>query len=191
MKLSFEEIKRYIKNTLQDIQAVYSEKGTEPFKKPAGIAIVLILASFFFYRSSSSGLLDAQDKLKWIESIKDYYNEYVSSKQTIKNYSSNLPAWKEKEEYLSYMLTSIATKNQITFSSVETQKEMPFDRIYYVTKEVRFTTTYEKLIKFLSEIETSELFIEISQINITKKESTSQLGLVEVDLIVGTIFINL
>lgn len=191
MKIDINYIRNYLKNIFQDAVAVYSEKGMEPFKKPAVIAIIVIIGSYLFYNTSSSKLLDNEEKLKWFESINNYYNEYVSSKEILKKYAANVPAWKDKDDYLSYTLTTIASKNSITFSSVETQKEMPYDRVYYVSKQVRFTTTFENLIKFLADIESTEVFIEISQITVTKKEGISHLGLVDVDLIVGTIFISL
>ncbi len=184
-------LKNYIKNIFQDVLSIYNEEGIEPFKKPMGISLLIIVASYLFYHSSTSKLLDTKDKLKWLESVKDYYNEYTTSKETIKRYALKIPAWKDKDDFLTYTITSIASKNGITFSSIESQKEMPLDKIYYVTKQVRFTTTYEKMIKFLSDIETSEIFVEISQITITKKENYSQPGYVDVDMIVGTIFINL
>ncbi|MGC8867368.1 MAG: hypothetical protein ACP5PA_04055 [Elusimicrobiales bacterium] len=191
MNIKFSEIKIYIKNLFSDVQAVYNEKGAEPFKKPLVISLIVIIALYILYHSSSSRLSDIKDRIKWIESIKDYYNEYTSSKETIKRYSSKVAAWKDKDDFLNYTLTSIASKNGIAFSSLEAQKEMTFDRVYYVTKQVKFTTTYEKMIKFLAEIETSELFLEISQITISKKENPNQLGEVDVDLTLGTIFINL
>ncbi|MEM4368218.1 MAG: type 4a pilus biogenesis protein PilO [Candidatus Anstonellales archaeon] len=191
MKLDINYIKNYLRNVFQDAIAVYSEKGMEPFKKPFVISMLIIICSYLFYKTSSSRLLDNREKVEWFNSIKDYYNEYVSSKEILKKYATNVPAWKDKDDFLSYTLTNIASKNGITFSSVETQKEMPYDRIYYVSKQVRFTTTFENLVKFLAEVERSEILVEVSQITITKRESTSQLGLLDVDLIVGTIFINL
>ncbi|MCX7641397.1 MAG: type 4a pilus biogenesis protein PilO [Elusimicrobiales bacterium] len=191
MKEKIVQIIHYIRNIIQDVQAVYAEKGSEPFKKPSVFALIALIVGYLFYNSSKTNLTVAKDKLDWLHSIKDHYGEYTTAKQTIKKYSANIPAWKDKDDFLSYTLTNIASKNGITFSSIESQREMPYDRVFYVTKQVRFTTTFEKLIKFLADIEKSDVLIEISQINIIKKENITNPGMLDVDLTVGTIFVNL
>lgn len=184
-------IKQYIKNVLQDVQAIYNEVGFEPFKKPAVISLIFIFASYFLYNTSSTSLIEKKERHDWLLLIKANYDEYISAKKTLKKYSNNIPSLKNKDDFLNYTLTSIASKNGINFSSVESQKEMQYNKVIYATKQVKFTTTFENLIKFLAEIENNEVFVEITQINITKKDTPYQIGLLDVDMTVATIFINL
>lgn len=191
MRINYLKIKSYLKDTLQDVIAIYTEKGAEPFKKPLVVFLLFIIGSYIFYNTSRSRLVETEEKLNWLRSVKGYYNDYIAATDLLKRYSKKFPAWKDKDEFLNYTLTTVASRNGIIFSSVEAQKEMVYDKIYHVTKQVRFVTTFEKLLKFLAEIELSEVFVEIFQIKLTKKEGVDQIGLIEVDLTVGTIFIKL
>lgn len=191
MNTKVKDIKNYFKNILQDVQAIYNEAGFEPFKKPAIVSLLLIFISYFLYNNSKSSLIEKRERYDWLNLMKANYNEYAAAKNTLRRYSNNIPSLKNKDDFLNYTLNSIASKNGISFSSVESQKEMQYNKIVYVTKQVKFTTTFENLIKFIAEIESNDVFIEITQINIRKKENPHQIGLLDVEMTVATIFVEI
>lgn len=188
-KLDFKMVKNYFSNLFADILMVYSERGFEVFKKPFFVSLIIIGILFFSYVFISQKASDKKDKLNWFESVKGYYDTYTKSKKIIKEYSKKLPSKEEKSEFINRVLNTAASNYRITFSEIGSQSETTFGKLTLASRQVKFSTDFDTLIRFLAEIENSEKYVEISNISVTKKKEP--IGMLEVSIVLSTVFVDL
>ncbi|MEF3280167.1 MAG: type 4a pilus biogenesis protein PilO [Elusimicrobiota bacterium] len=190
MKKTLYNLKNKLKDIIQDVEAIYLDKGPEPFKKPMLYAISAIVISYLIYLSNKGPLKNNQDEFERINQLANFYSEYIDLKKNIKNYLPMLPSIKDKDEWLNYILNTTAAKYSIIFTNVESQKELKIgDNIYVVSKQVQFATDYETLGKFIRDIENSPIFVEVSNFSAFKKNDP-QIIKIDVTLTLTTVFIE-
>lgn len=189
-KKIFIDLRNYIKNLFSDMQAVYLEKGPEPFKKPALYAISAVVISYLIYSSNVSSLKNNKSELEKTTQLAGFYNEYIDLKAAMKTYSKMIPSIKEKDEFLNYLLNLTAAKYGITFTNIESQKEFKVDNIYFVSKQVQFSADYNTIGNFVKDIENSPVFVEVSHLSLTKKNNDIVIGRLDVSINVSTIFVE-
>ena len=185
------EIKKNLKNIFSDFISVYFEKGIDPFKKPLIYGFGMILLSYVIYFPSSSKYEDLKGELNQLEIVTRYYDNYIQIKESIKRYYSFVPSFKDKEEFLGYVLNTLASKHKISFSKIESQKEVKTNfGVFVVYNSVSFSTDYYTLGNFIRDIENYKPFVYVSEINITKSDNQTVIGNLDVDLTIATIFVN-
>lgn len=186
----FLEFKSHIKDLFSDMQAVYLEKGPEPFKKPVLYALSAVVVSYLIYSSNTGTLKNNKLQLEKTIQLAGFYNEYVDLKAAMKTYSKMIPSIKEKDEFLNYLLNTTASKYGITFTNIDSQKELKVDNMYFVSKQVQFSTDYDTLGNFIREIENSPVFVEVSQLSVSKKNNDIVIGRLDVSLNISTVFVE-
>lgn len=184
------ELRYYVKDLFSDMQAIYIEKGPEPFKKPVLYAFLSVLISYLLYSSNIGTIKNNKMQLEKTKKLSGFYNEYTDLKSMIKKYSKMVPSIKDKDEFLNYFLNTTASKYGITFTNIDSQKELKFDNIYFVSKQVQFSTDYETLGNFIKEIENYMVFVEVSQLSVTKKNNEIVIGKLDVSLNISTVFVE-
>jgi Tfp pilus assembly protein PilO len=190
IKNILKNLKEYIKDLFSDMQAIYLEKGPEPFKKPGLFAIGAIFISYLIYSSNTSTLKFNREELKKSKQIAEFFQEYKDLKTTFHTYSSMIPSIKDKDDFLNYILNKTASKYQITFTNIEGQKEIEIDNIYFISKQVQFSSDYNTIANFIKDIENSPLFVEISQVSLIKRQNDSSIGKIDVSLTVSSVFVE-
>jgi Tfp pilus assembly protein PilO len=185
------KIKSYIKNMMDDLVAVYFEKGIEPFKKPLIYSFGIILISYLIYFSNSSKVSSLREELNKMEIISRYYDGYTQSKDQLEKYLKILPSIKDKNEFLGYVLNNTASKYKISFSKIDPDREIKTNltNLYFVSKQVQFSTDYNTLGNFIRDIENNKPFVYISNISIKKSDNQEYLGMLDVTLNVSTVFV--
>jgi uncharacterized protein YlxP (DUF503 family) len=185
------KIKKYFKDMFLELSLIYFEKGIDPFKKPAIYGFAAILISYLIYLPSASKKDSLKSELRQLEVISRYYNNYIQAKNDLKKYISMLPALKDKDEFLGYVLNTLASKYKISFSRIDSQKNIDTKfGVIVVYRAVQFSTDYYTLGNFIKDIENYKPFIYISSINIKKSENQTVIGTLDVDLSIGTIFVT-
>lgn len=179
----------YLKEMLSEISAIYKENGIEPFKKPLMFALPGFLISYFLiYQPSVNQLNNYERELKTLQTLAPYYNDYISAKETINSYRNKLPLYKDKDEWLNFIITSSSKKVGVSIDSLLSQNEVELSGFSVVSREVMVTTTYELIGKWLVEIENSPIFLKITNFNLKKIES--KVGYASVSLKLSTVFIK-
>lgn len=182
--------KKKIKNLIEDIEGIYIEKGIQPFQKPFLYALLTVFISYLIYLSNKGTLKNNQIEYEKMYQLSLFANEYIDLKNNIQSYFKKIPSIKDKTEWLNYLLNTTAQRYQIDFTNVESQKELKVgNNIYVVSKQVQFTTDYQTLGKFITDLENSPVFVEISQLIAIKKDDNYIVN-IEVTLNVSTIFLD-
>jgi len=185
------KIKKYFKDMFLELSLIYFEKGIDPFKKPAIYGFAAILISYLIYLPSASQKDSLKSELRQLEVISRYYDNYIQAKNDLKKYILMLPNLKDKDEFLGYVLNTLASKYKISFSKIDSQKNIDTKfGIIVVYRAVQFSTDYYTLGNFIRDIENYKPFIYISSVNIKKSENQTVIGSLDVDLSIGTIFVT-
>jgi len=176
----------YLKRMFSELYKVYSERGIEPFKKPLIFSVPAFLISYFLiYSPSVIQLNNLKRELKSLETLAPYYNDYASSKQVINSYIGKLPLYKDKDEWLNYIITSTSRKIGISIESLSSQQENEVLGFSIVSRDVTVTTTYDLIGKWIAEIENSPIYVKITNFNLKKVEGKP--GFVSVSFKVTTV----
>lgn len=181
------KLKEYAVQMLDEFKIVYAEKGFEPFKKPLLYATpAFLIAYFIIYSPSVKKMESRQREYTELCAISEFYGRYHDAKIKIKNHRSVLPALKDKDEWLNYLLTKTAKEHGIVLDSVSEQKEVDMTEAIMVSREVSFKSDYHTVGKVVSDIENSEIFVKITAFELKKNENN--LGKVSVTLTLSTLF---
>lgn len=190
IKTIITKYKKKIKNLIEDVQAIYLEKGPQPFQKPFLYAFLAIFISYLIYLSNKGTLKNNQLEYEKMSQLSSFANEYIDLKNSIQSYLKKIPSIKDKNEWLDYLLNITAHRYQIVFTNIESQKELKVgNNMYIVAKQVQFTTDYQTLGKFIRDLENSPVFIEISQLVVMKKDDNYIIN-IEVTINVSTVFLE-
>lgn len=189
MEALFNKINGILKDAVENIRIIYFEKGAGPFKKPLMFAVSAVLILYLaLYSPLSSKVARKKSEVYNLEAIAAHYNDYENVRTRFMDYQKRLPSIKDKDEWLSYILTSLARKHGIVFETFSSQTEVEMDNLLIVSREATMTTSYSKLGKWLSEMENSKIFIKVTEFNLKKDENL--IGAVKVSLTVSTIFMK-
>lgn len=170
------KIQSFFKDMMYNIMMIYGEKGIEPFKRPLIIAgPVLLVIYSMVYSPFSKKLETASRNLASIEVVSQYAADYEEGKTRLSAYQRRLPLPKDKDEWLNYIITSSARSYGVSFDGVSGQKETEIGNFIVVSREVTVTTTYDKLGRWLAEIENSPIFVRVVELNL-RRDSTNPGG---------------
>lgn len=187
MRDLFEKIKFSIKAMIWDIRGIYDEKGFEPFKRPLLYATPVILILYFIIYSPTIDKLEKKNReFRNIDAIDEYYDDYTNIKLRVKGFRRALPAFKDKDDWLNYILSSTAKTHDITFNSVSSQKEMALSGYVVVSMDVSFSSTYDKIGRWISNMENSPIFLRLTDFTMVK--DSTNIGKVKVTLTLSTVF---
>jgi Tfp pilus assembly protein PilO len=181
------KLKEIFQNIFSNLYRVYLEKGMEPFKKPVLFAAVIIFFLYFaVYSPSTSKIKNKKSELMTLESIAKYYEEYKNNKTRINYHHGKMPSIKDKDEWLKYLITTTSNKHGVFFDSLSIQSETEVGEYVVASREISATATYEKMGKWIAEIENSLVFIKITDLNF--KKDTGTIGNIKLSFKVVTIF---
>lgn len=189
MKLDINKIISFFKDSVSDLQSIYAEKGIEPFKKPLAVSIPVFLAVYFgFYSPSGTKLMMARDELARYELLSPFYTDYIGYKNAAAQYKKNLPLYKDKDEWLDYIIRTNSQKNGITPDTISSQTESELTGGFVLaTREVTIRADYDTIGKLIADIENSPIFVKITEFDLKKD---SELGVVSAQFKISTVFVK-
>ena len=180
-------VKTLLRDMSDNILMIYSEKGMEPFKKPLVVSISIVFVIYFFIYSTLAARVSATkfELDKW-ETIAAHYDDYETANNSMAAFASRLPALKDKEEWLNYIMTSTAKPYGIAFDSLFAQTENEVGNFLLVSRDVTVTTTYDKFGRWLADIENTPILLRVGDVNISKVANRT--GAIKVTMKLSTIY---
>jgi len=177
----------YFRSMWDDILIIYGEKGFAPFKKPVIYAAPVLLVLYFgFYGPAGGRLSRARAEVTNMTVVSQYAEQYETAKGRIGLLQRKLPLVKDKDEWLSYVISSTAKKAGVSVDSQSAQRESEVGGYLVVSREISTTTTYHVFGRWLAEIENSPIFLRITELSVTRDENSP--GNVKVSFILSTVF---
>ena len=177
----------FVKDMSGNIMMIYAEKGLEPFKKPAMIAVPILLVLYAgVLNPLTSKVATSSSQLESMKVVAQYAGEYEDAKMKLTAYQRRLPFIKDKDEWLNYVITTTARAYGITFDSISAQKETEVGNYLVVSRDVMVTTTYSSLGRWLAEIENSKILLRVTDLNIRRSQDNP--GTVKVSFTLATVF---
>lgn len=163
----------FIKDMFGNIMLIYGEKGIEPFRKPLIIAFPALLIIYVaVYGPITKKLSNSATSLRNLEIVAQHSEEYTNAKTSLSAFQRRLPLAKDKDEWLNYIITSTAKSYGIAFDGVSSQKESEVGGFLVVSREVTVSTTYDKMGRWIAEIENSKIFLKVVDLNIRRDENS-------------------
>jgi type II secretory pathway component PulM len=177
----------YFKSMWDDILIIYGEKGFAPFKKPVTFAAPVLLVLYFgFYGPAGERLARARGNVTNMAVVAEYAEQYETAKQRMALLQRKLPLVKDKDEWLSYVISSTAKKTGVSVDSQSAQRESEVGGYLVVSREISTTTTYHGFGRWLAEIENSPIFLRVTELSVSRDENNP--GNVKVTFILSTVF---
>ncbi len=182
-----EKIKFFSSNMIESVIAIYTEKGFEPFKKPLLYALPVILGLYFMvYSPTTDKLANKKNELANLESISEFFEDYKNAKLNISSFQAQLPATKDKSDWLNHVLNSNAKEQGIDIDGITAQKEVEISNYFVVSRSVSLTSTYDKVGKWICDMENSPIFLKVTDFNM--KKDPLKRGHIKVNLTLSTVF---
>ncbi len=182
-----EKIKAAVLEMKDDALVIYAERGFEPFKKPLLIAAPVLLVLYgAVYVPSSDKYQSKKLEVEHLEAISVHYREYNDMLARKTELRRRLPLAKDKGEWLSYILASTSRDHGITFDSLLAQEEQKAGPLVLVSRGASVTSTYDKIGKWLAEIENSKIYLKITQLQISRRAAAP--GMLKVTIKLSTMF---
>ena len=104
----------------------------------------------------------------------------------IASFQCQLPAAKDKDDWLNHVLSSNAKKHGMDFDSISAQKEIEMNNYLVVSREVSLSSTYNKVGKWVRDMENSPIFLKVTDFNLRK--DPMKRGNIKVNLTLSTVF---
>lgn len=182
-----EKIKASVKDMMDSVVVIYSEKGIEPFKRPLMIALPSLLCLYaLVYSPLSDKLRRAVGEERNMKVVAQYAGDYESAKTKLAAYQRRLPLLKDKDDWLNYLITTTAKSSGVSVDSLGAQRETEVGNYMLVSREVSATTSYGLFGKWLAEIENSPIFLRITEMNLHRDENNR--GSIKVSFTLSTVF---
>lgn len=182
-----EKIRSYFRDMLSDILIIYGEKGVAPFKKPLMIAVPSLLVLYAgVYSPLSSNLSRTQHRIDGMKAVALYADDYNDAKTRLMAMQRKLPLFKDKTDWLSYLINDSARKVGVSIDSQGAQAETEVGAYVVASRQVTATTTYAQFGKWLADMENSPIFVHLTDLSLNRDDSRP--GTVKVSFTIATVF---
>lgn len=181
------KLRSAFKDMTDSILIIYGEKGITPFKKPLIIAAPSLLVLYLMVYSPISAKLTRSVKdQKNMQVVAQFAGDYEGVKTRLGAFQRRLPLYKDKDDWLNYLITNTARNSGVSVDSLGAQRENEAGAYLVVSRDVSATTTYASFGKWLAEIENSPIFLRITEMRLHREESMR--GSVKVNFTLSTVF---
>jgi hypothetical protein len=182
-----EKIKAAVKDMIANILIIYGEKGITPFKKPLMVALPsLFILYFIVYTPISDKLRRSKTDAKNMAVVAQFAGDYETAKLRLSSLQRKLPLFKDKDDWLNYLLTTTARNSGASVDSLGAQRESEVGNYLMVSREVTATTNYDTFGKWMAEIENSPIFLRVTELRLVRDENSR--GMVKITFTLSTIF---
>ncbi len=180
------KLQSFFKDMSGNIMMIYAEKGIEPFRKPLTITLPTLLVIYAaVYAPIGKRLSSSATRVTNMEVVAQYAEEYSGAKTSLTAFQRRLPLPKDKDEWLNYVITSTAKNYGISIDGVSAQKESETGGFLVVSREVSVSTTYDKLGRWIADIENSKIFLKV--VELTARRDDNAPGTVKVTFRLSTV----
>lgn len=177
----------YFRGMWDDVLIIYGEKGIAPFKKPLTFALPTLLVLYFgFYGPASNRLRKARNEASNMAVVAQYAEQYESVKHRVGGLQRRLPHVKDKDEWLSFVISNSARKAGVSVDSQSAQRESEVGNYLVVSREVSANTSYHLFGAWLAEIENSPIFLRVTELSLARNDGAP--GTVKATFTLSTIF---
>jgi len=182
-----EKIKASVKDMMDSVVVIYSEKGIEPFKRPLMIALPSLLCLYaLVYSPLSTKLKRSVGEERNMKVVAQFADDYESAKLKLAGYQRRLPLLKDKDDWLNYLITTTAKNSGVSVDSLGAQRETEVGNYLLVSREVSASTAYGTFGKWLAEIENSPIFLRVTEMTLRRDEANR--GSIKVSFTLSTVF---
>ena len=180
------KVKSFFNEMTDTMLAIYAEKGIEPFKKPLLITVPLILVLYVgVYSPLRTKIEWTANEVEKNTALSEGAGDYSDAKTRLAGFQRRLPLIKEKDDWLTGLLTNTAKAHNISFDALNAQTEEEAGNFLMVSKEVQLVTDYATLWKWIADLENSPIYVRIVVLNAEKDPDT---GKIKTMLKLSTIF---
>ncbi|MBI4802693.1 MAG: type 4a pilus biogenesis protein PilO [Elusimicrobia bacterium] len=182
-----DKIKAFVIDMTDNIAIIYTDKGIEPFKKPLIYALPLLLILYSaVYSPLGSRVKNRVAELEKLRLISVHAADYQEANTRYTAYQRRLPLFKDKDEWLSYVMTSTAKSQGIEFDQFSAQTESEVGNFLLISREASVTTTYARLGRWIADMENSPILLKVSALDLRKDPMTA--GIIKATIKLSTIF---
>lgn len=184
-----EDIGKKIQDYFDYLQVVYAERGFEPFKIPVLVVLGITFSLYFFlYTPIEPKISDLQSKLDTQKTISESLGEYNDAKNTITEYKKKLPMYKDREDWLNYLIISTAKELGIEIESLSPQQITEEGKFAIASRNVETTLMFEDAGKWIEKLENAPVFIRITNASINKIQEDP--AYVKLTMSISTVFLK-
>ncbi|MBU2573400.1 MAG: type 4a pilus biogenesis protein PilO [Elusimicrobia bacterium] len=182
-----DKIKVFVIDMADNLVIIYADKGMEPFKKPLLYALPTLLILYIaVYSPLASKVKNRALELEQLRLVARHSADYQDVKARYAAYQRKLPLFKDKAEWLNYVMTSTAKTHGIEFDQLSAQTESEVGNFLLISREASVTTTYPKLGKWIADVENSPILLKVAEMDFKKDPMTA--GIIKVRVKLSTIF---
>lgn len=171
------------------IQVIYSERGFEPFKIPVLVVLGIIFCLYFFVYSKIEPQINViSEQLDTQRTIAEGLDEYNNTKGLITDFKKKLPMYKDKDDWLNYLIISTAKKMDIELESLSPQKINEVGDFAIAFRDVETTVEYDMAGKWIEELENAPVFLRITALSMDRIPENP--AYVKLRMTVSTLFLK-
>ena len=171
------------------IQVIYAERGPEPFKVPALIVLSITFCLYFFvYSKIEPEMMAVSSQVETLKLIANSLEEYNSIKASITEHKRKLPMYKDREEWLNYLIISTAKDLEIDIESLAPQKITESGVFIIASRDVETTLDYDTAGHWIEKLENAPVFLKITAMSMDKLEDDPTL--IKLRMTISTLFIK-
>ena len=187
MRVLAARFRLFLSNLFGETAVIYAERGIAPFRKPILLSLPALLALYAaVYSPVAERLSEATVEVSRIAAVEGNYKEYTEAREKLSAYHSRLPMLKDKDEWLSRIITDSAQKAGLSIDSMLSQQDTETDGFVFVSREVTVTADYAAIGAWLAEIENSPILLRVTQLML--KRTDARPGVLQCSCRLATVF---
>lgn len=171
------------------IQIIYAERGFEPFKIPVLVVLGIFFCIYFFvYTKLDPKIMEFSEQLENQKTIAASLGEYNAAKARITEYKKKLPMYKDREEWLNYIIISTAKELEIELESLSPQRMTEQGAFAIASRDVETTLEFDTVGRWVEKLENAPVFIRITDFSIDRIPDAPMY--VKLKMSISTLFIK-
>jgi hypothetical protein len=184
-----QDIMQKVQDYAQYLQVIYLERGFEPFKVPVlAVTGIIFCLYFFMYKPIEPKLMELNDQLETQRAIHESLGEYNETKNTIGDFKKKLPMYKDKEDWLNYIIISTAKEMEIELDSLDPQVLKEEGSFAIASRNLETTVEYDIAGRWIEKLENAPVFIRLT--NVTMEKVLEDPAYVKLKMTVTTLFLK-
>ena len=132
--------------------------------------------------------MEISSQVETLKLIADSLDDYSKTKGRITDYKKKLPMYKDREEWLNYLIISTAKDLEIDIESLAPQKINDFDAFAIASRDVETTIDYDTAGRWIEKLENAPVFLRITFMSMDKLEDEPTY--VKLRMTISTLFIK-
>lgn len=184
-----QDILQKVQDYVDYLQVIYLEKGFEPFKVPVLVVCGIVFCLYFFlYKPIEPKLMDLNAQLETQKTIHESLGEYNETKNTIGDFKKRLPMYKDKEDWLNYIIISTAKEMEVELEALDPQVLREEGSFAVASRNLETTVEYDIAGRWIEKLENAPVFIRLTNVSMEKDQEDP--AYVKLKMTVSTLFLK-